>query len=480
MSRQQLTPLTAEDQRIKDTWVFWSLVGLMFWMPLPLASNRTIPVYILITWAVFISLAQVWVWRHHLPQALAHMRRYAWPLGLLLLFVLLVWFQSVPLPKSWVAELSPLAFEKQRLAEVVYLSLTPQETRLYAFLSTAYLCLFASTLLLVRDKRRLELLSNCIVFAGVFQAVLGVILFSLGAHYKLAGAELIHDRVKGSFVYHNHFAGYMELCLSVGIGLMLAHLGEKTYSGSGWRHWLTNMFAFLLSPKMRLRLLLVVMVIALVLTRSRMGNAGFFSAMLIVGVLSLILTRRSAPAMVALIISLIVVDVVVIGTWVGLEKVVARVQETTLLTETGRTEESVEQRETVALKTLSIIKDYPLFGTGAGSFYKVYFDYYPSQPPFWDHTHNDYAEWASNHGLIGLVIMGAFVLLTFIVSAVTLAKRRSAVPRGMAFGTLMAIVAIAIHSWVDFNLQLPTNAATLMVILAMGWSAYRLPSPRSR
>jgi hypothetical protein len=61
-----------------------------------------------------------------------------------------------------------------------------------------------------------------------------------------------------------------------------------------------------------------------------------------------------------------------------------------------------------------------------------------------------------------------------------LRQRRSSLPRGMAFGVLMAIVALEIHSTVDFNLQLPANALTVMVILAMGWIAMALPSGATR
>mgnify|MGYP006191148481 CR=1 FL=1 len=61
-----------------------------------------------------------------------------------------------------------------------------------------------------------------------------------------------------------------------------------------------------------------------------------------------------------------------------------------------------------------------------------------------------------------------------------LAKRRSSVPWGMAFGVAMAIVGLLIHSTVDFNLQIPANALTMVVILAMGWAAHALPSKRRR
>jgi hypothetical protein len=42
----------------------------------------------------------------------------------------------------------------------------------------------------------------------------------------------------------------------------------------------------------------------------------------------------------------------------------------------------------------------------------------------------------------------------------------------------MAIVALGIHGTVDFNLQIPANALTFTVILALAWSGAVLNSRR--
>jgi hypothetical protein len=46
--------------------------------------------------------------------------------------------------------------------------------------------------------------------------------------------------------------------------------------------------------------------------------------------------------------------------------------------------------------------------------------------------------------------------------------------RGISFASIMGIVAILIHSSVDFNLQIPANAALFMVILALAWISLHL------
>jgi hypothetical protein len=55
--------------------------------------------------------------------------------------------------------------------------------------------------------------------------------------------------------------------------------------------------------------------------------------------------------------------------------------------------------------------------------------------------------------------------------------------RGMSFACIMGVVAILIHSWVDFNLQIPANAALFVVLLALGWISLfldRQPRPASQ
>jgi hypothetical protein len=63
-------------------------------------------------------------------------------------------------------------------------------------------------------------------------------------------------------------------------------------------------------------------------------------------------------------------------------------------------------------------------------------------------------------------------------------QRRDPLMRGMSFACIMGVTSILIHSWVDFNLQIPANAALFMVLLALGWISLYLDrregAPRTR
>lgn len=157
----------------------------------------------------------------------------------------------------------------------------------------------------------------------------------------------------------------------------------------------------------------------------------------------------------------------IVGTWFGVEKLVARMEQTSAEHDAGRIE--------VSKSTLDLIADFPIVGTGGGSFHNVYPRYRPATVHgYYDHTHQDYLELTADTGLVGLGLLGAMVLTSLGAALLALRRRNDPLMRGMAFASVMGIIALLIHSSVDFNLQIPANAATFMVILALGWIALSL------
>jgi O-antigen ligase len=166
-------------------------------------------------------------------------------------------------------------------------------------------------------------------------------------------------------------------------------------------------------------------------------------------------------------VSLVVIDLVIVGSWFGVEKLAQRLQDTTA--------QDVEVREEPAAYALGIVKDYPLFGAGPGSFYTVFPGYRPETVrAFYDHAHNDYVELAAESGVPALAILGLFVAGCLAAALKAQWLRRDPLMRGMSFACIMGVTAILIHSWVDFNLQIPANACYFMVLLALGWISLHL------
>ncbi|MCP4697348.1 MAG: hypothetical protein GY862_10925 [Gammaproteobacteria bacterium] len=461
-----------------DKGIFHGLLVLMVWAPLPYASNHAW------AWAILeigiFTLTLVWLWKYLRGEvSLTPVFHKARPILILWLMVLLyIGFQCLPLPHSWVESISSQAAWLHSLpkdisarAESAALSVDPYATTVGLLKTLSYVLLFSLALLTVRSRTRIRQIAYALVFSGLFQAVYGSLMTLSGLEFGFFH-EKVHGRgvATGTFVNRNHLAGYLGMCLAMGIGLLIAQLEES--SENGWRQRLVSLFAWILSAKMRLRLYLVMMVIALVMTHSRMGNTAFFAGMCIAGVIGLLLSRHATRATMVLLISLVVIDIFIVGAWFGLEKVTQRIEQTTL---------TKAKRDEVDIYSFRYWQDYRLTGSGLGSYYAAFPRYQRSDTEgFWKHAHNDYLEFATETGLIGLILLSCVVLLSLRVALLAQFRRHDPLARGVAFSVAMTIIILLIHSSVDFNLQIPANAATFMLLLALGWVAcYRRSSSTS-
>ena len=443
------------------------MLALVVWAPVPLGSNRPW------SWAILESgiFAAGLLWlagylrRESVPGPVV---RAAWPaLGLLVLWLLFLLLQCTPLPSGVVAQLSPQAAAAHAGADylgagrLVTLSLDPHATQVFWLKSCAYAIAFALVLVLVHGRARLTWLCLAIVAAGVLQAFYGSLMHLAKMDGATFGVPIAHSsQASGSYVNRNHLAGLLEMSLAVGIGLMIGQLEDKPRRS--WRQFVQDIATLLLSRKAILRLLLVIMVIGLVMTRSRMGNSAFFSSLLVAGVIALVLSRHAPRGTVILISSLIAIDVMFIGAWFGLERTVARIAETTI--------GDVEERVDPAIYAAQIFQDFPFFGTGGGTFYTAYTRYRGQDiGAFYDHVHNDYMQFLTEGGAIGVTLLALLVGSALACALLAQWRRRDPILRGAAFGVVMGVVAIGIHSTVDFNLQIPANAFIFTILLALGW-----------
>ena len=428
--------MNTRTSRQPDRAIFYLFLALLFWAPLPLGSNRLWAEVLLSFSALSLSIGWLGLYllnrvttstayKHSLPVMALLATAPAWALGQTLSGI------SIDSPASLQAALTGLSF----------------------------ICIFALTTLLLNGKRRIKLLCYTLVASGLFQAVYGSMMTMTGIEYLFfVPKEHYLNLATGTFVNRNHLAGYLVLTLAVGIGLMISTL--KSDKATSWRDLSRRVLTTLLSSKARLRIILIMMVAGLVMTHSRMGNTAFFASLAIAGVIALLLSKRSTKSTIILISSLIIIDIFVVGTFFGVDKVAQRLQTTSQESET---------RDEVNTHTITAIQDNLITGSGAGSFYTYFPAYreYDAGGIFYDHTHNDYLEFASDYGVVVTASLILAVLLVFISAIRAQIKRRDALMRGLAFSATMAIIALAIHSTVDFNLQIPANAATFMVILAL-------------
>ncbi|MCF8179431.1 MAG: O-antigen ligase family protein [Sulfuritalea sp.] len=468
------------------TALFYGLLGLLVWVPIPFGSNRPWPSAVMVILAC--GMMALWLvgyatGRFQLSDAFRSAR---WTILLGILGWMFVGLQWLPLPVEWVAALSPKAHAVHMSAAQatsstglthMTLSVDPHATRDYWLRLLAYGCIFSLTLLLVDTREKLELLLKTLVFSGTLQAIYGSVMVLSGLEYGFFIKKFVNQGVAtGTFINRNHLAGYLNLCLAAGIGLMIAKLGGEAVHT--WRQWIRSIARLLLGEKTRLRIYLIIMVIALVLTRSRMGNTAFFASTLIVGVLGLLLMRNAPRSTMVFLASVIALDVLIVGTWFGIDQVAQRIQQTEV-TSNASNVLPTEDRDEVASLALKMAADYLPTGAGAGSFYIAFPEYATSSIiGLVEYAHNDYLQTLAETGLIGSLTGGLVILLSTVQAISAMRRRNDPVMRGTAFGVTLAICWLLIHSTVDFNMQIPANALTMSVMLALGWVSATLKPGR--
>ncbi len=138
-----------------------------------------------------------------------------------------------------------------------------------------------------------------------------------------------------------------------------------------------------------------------------------------------------------------------------------------------------------------MLREHPVTGVGAGA-YEIAYPRYQS----WtsdltiDHAHNDYVELLAETGAIGGLLAVAVISILLhrgygivrrlkganILDSLSMLTRLEAVELWMRFGALVACCGLLVHSFTDFNLHIPANAA--FAALAAGLAVEKKPEPK--
>ena len=445
------------------------LLVILFWLPLPLGSNRP---WAWSLWEVSVfalTLSCIFLQKDHAYLGLA---KFKFIILCWILFLLIACLQVVPLPLTFIDFLSfnehiqPI----KSAPNYGYVTTDIGQSKVSLLKSFAYFCLFLSSLMLINNEKRVKQVLTAMLVVGSLQGIYGILEILFGLKFSLIFNLPVSDNATGSFVYKNHFANFIMLCLSAGTGLIIASLNHN--HSMSRREWSRVIVSSLLGNKALVRICLAVMVIALVMSHSRMGNVAFFSALTLVSIYALFTDRKRSRGLFILVVSMIIIDLFIVSSWFGLDKVQQRLVGTSL---------SLESRDEVVLDAMDIVTDFPLIGSGGGSFYSI-FPSYKKTPvhAFYDHAHNDYLQLLIEFGVVGFICLIGLVVMCFYSALVVMIKRRNTVYKGAAFASLMAIIGMLIHMSVDFPLQAPANASYFVVFLALALVCRKNSSRRPR
>jgi len=479
-----------------DHIVFWGLCAVLVFVPLPIGSVEE--------WAIFVfEAATIALFLLHVgSRSLSHrksQRRSGTENGwedeagldgtprsparlprfvkvLLGIFAAFSVLQIVPLPSKLVEILSPQAFALYSglvrdgiaaPASWLTLSLNPSATVSELVLILCYGLFGYLVLRTVDSRRRIEIFVVVILASALYQAFYGMAEVFSG-HEAILGRPKRYGigSVTGTYVNRNHLAGFLEMAFPLSLGYLLVKARyfamEKGLSLRRKIVWFGQeslQWTFLLG------LVPVFIGLGLVFSKSRSG--------ILILVLTAVLAAVAAGSWrefsgdgsggtrrFGRIVRVVTAVVLAAAIWLGIGPIIARFSEVDV---------TAESRRTFYANTLDMIGDFPLTGTGKGTYVHAYPMYEKVDDRLrLSYAHNDYLEFSAENG----VLAGGALILAGIGLAVWLAAmwrhRRSSFAKGIGLGAWLGVTAILVHGFTDFNLQIPANAIYFTALAMLG------------
>jgi len=377
-------------------------------------------------------------------------------LGLLALAAL----QMIPLGAGVLSALSPHAAALRQGLDpipVPTLSLAPDATAsaLRTGAALVGILFVATSVVAVRGATRLALAALC---AAAFQGLYGLLVLASG-HDRIWNVPKTSylDSATGTFVNHNHFAGYLAATLPLGVGLVLA----AARRARGRSHVQRGLVAALGpdgSKALLLGLLALTGAAGLLLSFSRAGTA--LGLVAIAGTAGLGLRGKTVHrvAAIALVVAIAAVPLLDLGA----DRLAAR------YAIAGEDFRASGGRLDVARDTLRMIAAFPVAGCGFGAFTWAFPAFSsPDVRLHYTHAHNDLLQFGAEGGLAALALLA--IVLAAVSRSAVLALRDGSDPvvTGAAFG----LGALLFHGLVDFNFHIPANAAIAAVLAGVLYGA---------
>jgi O-antigen ligase len=212
------------------------------------------------------------------------------------------------------------------------------------------------------------------------------------------------------------------------------------------------------------------------LSGSRGGMLAFLAQMIVLGVL--LLRRRQGNWTQPLMLGTFLAMVIIFLVWIGSNELTQRLIS---IHAEAREEINGGVRLTIDRDCLAMLLKRPLLGWGLGAFPTVYPGFRSFYTNFFvNEAHNDYLQLLVETGLIGFSIAIWFLVLVFRKAAGKLQNWTETASGALTAASLLGCIGILVHSFLDFNLQIPANAALFYVLCAIAAAAPLQESQRRR
>lgn len=444
------------------------LVALLLFTPLAFGTVET--------WAISIlelgclAMAATWLLGFAIGGEGVRLR---FPLGIpMLLFAALVFAQLLPHILGMTSSLDSESAWQKLATTNFFLTKT-------AFLKVlCYVALYACLVNTILSRRQIVRVLIVVVLIGFGVSFLGLLQRISGTRMVFWLIPARGSRFMAAFINENHFAGYMELVIPLAIAFMLRHL--LRIRESGWRGIVASED---LHKAILFGFLAVLMIVSVAISQSRGGLIGLLGSLLAIAIL--LLARRLHRRRAWLIVPLLTLSFLML-VWLGVSD---------LLKTWGTfgdipADSSFKRRLEISEQTWKASQDYPIWGSGLGTFETVYPVYGTlgyrqitrdrgrliTAP----HAENDYVQTLLEVGWVGMTLCLVGLVLFFVIAIRTYLTRRRRSISMPAMGAAASVFGICVHSVCDFNLRIDANLFLLVTIVAMVVSLSRVERGRRR
>ncbi len=338
-------------------------------------------------------------------------------------------------------------------------------TTAYRHVTYSHLLLYVAYGMLVfvvtqtlRRSSQFELLAKLFTGYGLVVASFAV-LQGLAPNGKLYWIRTLEQggAIYGPYVNHNHYAGLMEMLTPFPLVLAV------TRHTSGNRKLVVAGIAALMAA-------------SIFLSGSRGGMAAFIAQIVVLGVL--LVRKGKGGRQQSLMLGAFLAVVIVFLVWMGGNAVTQRLIS---IHSEAREEINGGLRLSIDRDCLRMLVKRPVLGWGLGTFPIVYPEFRSFYTNFFmNQAHNDYLQLLVETGLAGFSIAVWFLVLVFRRAAGKLKNWTETASGALTVAALLGCVGILVHSFLDFNLQIPANAALFYVLCAIAASAPLQESQRRR
>jgi O-antigen ligase len=445
----------------------WLMIATLAWAPFPLGSARPW------AWSLLVLMVAL-CWLAWLPSALrnpkaiiAALRRGAIPLSLL--GAVLAWAviqASSWTPESWHHPIWQSVRESLGGGRGA-ISLNPFDTmtETMKLLSCVVMGWLAFNLGQRHDNANRILLALFVI--GLIYAIYGIILGALGTSQisLLEGAVSQYgSALSGPFGAKNSFATFCGMSFIIAVGLLVRAGSGEVVARRGPRALLRTAIQFVFGRGLVWIIGALITLYAMIGAGSRGGLVATFLGVAVAFVISLRLAARKRAFW-----QTILGGLVALAIFLGLLVLngAPLIMRFDTLMEIGNGNETIELRPAVWASAVRSIKLHPWEGIGLGAYHDAYHLYATQFIPFVvDRAHNDYLEFAAG---IGLPAAAAWLLaLAFIVGQCARGAFRRQHRQTYCIVAIGVSVLLAVHSAVDFSLQMPAIALMYAVILGIG------------